>query len=189
MRRYLAEFLSDPRVVELPSLVWQPILRGIVLTTRPRRSARAYKKVWMEEGSPLAVFTARQAQALDGAFGGQVIVDHAMRYGRPPSPSGSTRSRRRAAARSCWAALPPICAATTATALDAAFAHRPPARSPALRTLPPYYQDPIYIVALKNRIQASLATSWISSRTRWLPASTPCPSAAAISATPITRTA
>ena len=83
VRRYLKEFLSDPRVVEIPQLVWQPILRGIVLNLRPRRSARAYRQVWTEEGSPRAAITARQAKKLAGAFGPDVIVDHAMRYGRP----------------------------------------------------------------------------------------------------------
>src|SRR3954453_2911572 len=83
VRLYLKEFLSDPRVVEIPQLVWQPILRGLILTTRPRKSAHAYRQVWTEEGSPLAVITARQAKALAGAFGADVIVDHAMRYGRP----------------------------------------------------------------------------------------------------------
>ena len=68
VRLYLKEFLSDPRVVEILQLVWQPILRGIVLNPRPRRSARAYRQVWTEEGSPLAAITARQA-ALAGAFG------------------------------------------------------------------------------------------------------------------------
>ena len=83
VRLYLKEFLSDPRVVEIPQLVWQPILRGVILTTRPKKSAHAYRQVWTDEGSPLAVITARQARALDGAFGPEVVVDHAMRYGRP----------------------------------------------------------------------------------------------------------
>src|SRR6187551_1524034 len=64
VKRYLGEFLSDPRVIEIPPLVWQPILRGIILNTRPKKSAHAYQQVWMEEGSPLAVYTARQARAL-----------------------------------------------------------------------------------------------------------------------------
>ena len=83
VRRYLAEFLSDPRVVELPKLLWQPILRGAVLTTRPKKSAHAYQQVWREDGSPLAAVTRAQAKALDGAFGPGVTVDYAMRYGRP----------------------------------------------------------------------------------------------------------
>ena len=85
VRLYLKEFLSDPRVVEIPQLVWQPILRGIILNTRPKKSAHAYRQVWTEEGSPLAAITARQARALAGAFGESVIVDHAMRYGKPDS--------------------------------------------------------------------------------------------------------
>ena len=77
VKRYLAEFLSDKRVVEIPALIWQPILRGIILNTRPRKSAHAYSQVWTEEGSPLAAITARQARALQGAWGEDVIVDHA----------------------------------------------------------------------------------------------------------------
>jgi len=158
VRRYLKQFLSDPRVVEIPQLVWQPILRGIILTTRPRKSARAYKQVWMEEGSPLAVFTARQAGALDGAFGPRVIVDHAMRYGRPAIAERIDALRAAGCERILLTPLyPQYCAATTATALDAAFAHLRRLRAlPALRTLPPYYQDPIYITALKKSVQAAL---------------------------------
>src|SRR5438067_13899149 len=83
VRLYLREFLSDPRVVEIPQLVWQPILRGVILRTRPKKSAHAYRQVWTEEGSPLAAITARQAKALAGRWGEGVIVDHAMRYGQP----------------------------------------------------------------------------------------------------------
>src|SRR5580765_2406856 len=86
LRRYLAEFLSDPRVVEIPRLAWWPILHGIVLRTRPRKSARKYAQVWTPEGSPLAVWTARQAVLLRGYLGergASVEVRWAMRYGRP----------------------------------------------------------------------------------------------------------
>jgi len=159
VRRYLGEFLSDRRVVEIPPLVWQPILRGVVLTTRPRKSARAYRMVWTEEGSPLAAITARQARALDGAFGREVIVDHAMRYGRPAIGEKIDALIARGCGRILLAPLyPQYCAATTATALDAAFAHLAGLRhQPALRTLPPYYDDPIYIAALKKSIEAALA--------------------------------
>src|ERR1700730_7559969 len=81
VRRYLAEFLSDPRVVELPRLVWLPILHGIVLRTRPARSAEKYRLVWTAEGSPLAVHTARQANLLALKTGSK--VEYAMRYGGP----------------------------------------------------------------------------------------------------------
>ena len=86
LRRYLREFLSDPRVVEIPRAVWWPILHGIILRTRPARSAAKYASVWMPEGSPLAVWTQRQAKALGAsmaAAGHNVIVRAAMRYGNP----------------------------------------------------------------------------------------------------------
>ena len=82
VRTYLAEFLSDPRVVELPRFVWLPILHGIVLRTRPQRSAQKYAAIWTPEGSPLAVHTARQAALLGAALPG-TQVGHAMRYGEP----------------------------------------------------------------------------------------------------------
>jgi len=82
VRNYLAEFLSDPRVVELPRIVWLPILHGIVLRTRPQRSAEKYAAIWTAEGSPLAVHTARQARLLKAALP-QMQVEYAMRYGEP----------------------------------------------------------------------------------------------------------
>ena len=83
VKRYLAEFLSDRRVVEIPPIAWQPILRGIILNTRPKKSAHAYSQVWTEEGSPLAVITRQQAEAMQQALGEGVMVDWAMRYGTP----------------------------------------------------------------------------------------------------------
>jgi len=159
VRRYLREFLSDPRVIEIPPLVWQPILHALVLTTRPRKSARAYQEIWTDEGSPLAVFTARQAAALHGAFGSDVIVDHAMRYGRPAIAKKIDALRAAACERILIAPLyPQYCAATTASALDAVFAHLGKLRDqPAIRTLPPYYDDPIYIMALRKSLEAALA--------------------------------
>src|SRR5882757_3512260 len=78
VKRYLAEFLSDRRVIEIPPLAWQPILRGIILNTRPKKSAHAYSQVWTDQGSPLAAFTRLQATALADAFGDDVMVDWAM---------------------------------------------------------------------------------------------------------------
>ena len=83
VRRYLKQFLSDTRVVEIPPIAWQLILRGIILNTRPQKSAKAYAKIWTERGSPLADITARQAEAMVGRFGEKVVVDWAMRYGNP----------------------------------------------------------------------------------------------------------
>jgi len=158
VRRYLKEFLSDPRVVEIPQLIWQPILRGLILTRRSRKSAAAYRQVWTEEGSPLAVITARQARALGEAIGADVLVDHAMRYGRPAIAEKIDALRGAGCERILIAPLyPQYCAATTATALDEAFRHLRGLRAlPAVRTLPPYYRDPIYIVALKKSLEAAL---------------------------------
>jgi ferrochelatase len=159
VKLYLREFLSDPRVIEIPQLVWQPILRGIILNTRPRKSAHAYKQVWTEEGSPLAAITARQARALQGAFGESVIVDHAMRYGRPAIRDRIEALKGEGCERILIAPLyPQYCAATTATANDEAFLHLRRMRwQPAVRTLPPYYEDPAYIDALRFRLEEGLA--------------------------------
>jgi len=160
VRLYLKEFLSDPRVIEIPSLVWQPILRGIILRTRPSKSARAYRQVWTEEGSPLAAITARQAKALAGAFGEGVIVDHAMRYGKPAIAERIDALKAAGCERLLIAPLyPQYCAATTATANDEAFAHLRRMRwQPAVRTLPPYHDDPAYIAALKAGVEQGLAS-------------------------------
>jgi len=159
VRLYLKEFLSDPRVVEIPQLVWQPILRGVILTTRPKKSAHAYSQVWTDEGSPLAAITARQAKALEGAFGDNVVVDHAMRYGKPAIRERIDWLKGQGCERILIAPLyPQYCAATTATANDEAFAHLRRMRwQPAVRTLPPYHDDPLYIDALKTRTEESLA--------------------------------
>jgi ferrochelatase len=159
VRLYLKEFLSDPRVVEIPQLVWQPILRGIILTTRPKKSAHAYRQVWTEEGSPLAAITARQAKALAGAWGERVIVDHAMRYGKPAISEKIDALKARGCERILLAPLyPQYCAATTATANDEAFRHLRHLRwQPAVRTLPPYHDDTAYIAALAQHLERGLA--------------------------------
>jgi ferrochelatase len=159
VRRYLAEFLSDPRVVEIPRLVWQPILRGAVLTTRPKKSAHAYAQVWREDGSPLAAITKAQARALDGAFGPDVTVDYAMRYGRPAIGDRVQALKDAGCDRILLAPLyPQYSAATTATANDKAFARLATMRwQPAVRTLPPYHDDPAYIAALKSSVEENLA--------------------------------
>ena len=123
VRRYLAEFLSDRRVVEIPALIWQPILRGIILNTRPKKSAHAYAQVWRADGSPLAAFTRLQAAALQGAFGVGVIVDWAMRYGNPSIADRLAAMKAAGCNRILLAPLyPQYCGATTATANDKAFA-------------------------------------------------------------------
>ncbi len=159
VRRYLAEFLSDPRVVEIPAAVWQPILHGIVLRTRPKKSAHAYRQIWTERGSPLAFHTADTAQALAGAFGGNVLVDWAMRYGNP----GIAARLRGLKGQGCEHILvaplyPQYCAATTATVFDAVAATLAEMRwQPALRMLPAYHDDPDYIATLAGCVRSQLA--------------------------------
>ena len=159
VKRYLGEFLSDRRVVEIPAIAWQPILRGIILNTRPKKSAHAYGLVWSDEGSPLAAITRRQAQALTDAFGEGVIVDYAMRYGNPAIADRLVALKDAGCERILIAPLyPQYCAATTATANDKAFAALAGMRwQPAIRTLPPYHDDPAYIAALKESIESQLA--------------------------------
>jgi len=159
VKLYLKEFLSDPRVVEIPQLVWQPILRGIILNSRPKKSAHAYSQVWTDEGSPLAAITARQARALKDAFGPGVIVDHAMRYGRPAISDKIDALKAAGCERILIAPLyPQYCAATTATANDEAFFHLRRMRwQPSVRTLPPYHDDPAYVGALAERLEEELA--------------------------------
>ena len=161
VRRYLKQFLSDRRVVEIPPLAWQPILRGIILNTRPRRSAHAYAKIWDHDAddSPLRVITRAQAEALQAAMPG-VMVDWAMRYGNPSIEARLTALRDAGCTRILVAPLyPQYCAATTATVMDTAFGVLKRWRwQPALRTLPPYHDDPAYIDALARSIETSLSS-------------------------------
>lgn len=159
VKRYLGEFLSDRRVVEIPSLLWQPILRGIILNTRPKKSAHAYSMVWTEDGSPLAAITKAQSTALQGAFGPDVMIDWAMRYGKPAIGERLQAMKDAGCDRILIAPLyPQYCAATTATANDKAFAELAKMRwQPALRTLPPYHDEPAYIEALAQSIEQGVA--------------------------------
>jgi ferrochelatase len=146
-------------VIELPRWAWKPILHGIVLRTRPAKSAEAYKQVWTNDGSPLASITRRQTQALQQRLGDHVIVEFAMRYGNP----GIAASVQRMAARGCDRILaaplyPQYSGATTASAQDSLFAALASLRrQPTLRVLPPYYDDPLYIAALKGSIERQLS--------------------------------
>jgi len=159
VKTYLREFLSDRRVVEIPPIAWQPILRGIILNTRPAKSARAYREVWTEQGSPLAVITRATSAALADAFGPAVIVDWAMRYGNPSIESRLVALKAAGCERILIAPLyPQYCAATTATANDEAFRVLAGMRwQPALRTLPPWHDDAAYIATLKDSIEIAVA--------------------------------
>ena len=158
VRRYLAEFLSDPRVIEIPRLAWLPILHGIILRTRPKKSAHAYKQVWTEAGSPLAAITRRQAEALQPLVERGIIVDFAMRYGNPGIRASIDNMIALGCDRILVAPLyPQYCAATTATAMDAVFTALANMRhQPTLRSLPPYYDDPLYIDALVESLERQL---------------------------------
>ncbi|MFL6722034.1 MAG: ferrochelatase [Sphingomonas sp.] len=157
VRRYLAEFLSDPRVIEIHPFAWKPILYGIILRTRPKKSAEAYNQVWTNEGSPLRAIAHRQAAALRDRLP-DVSVHYAMRYGNPGIAAALGNMVAEGCTRILAAPLyPQYCAATTATANDAVFAALAGMRwQPALRTLPPYYDDPLYIEALKIHIERQL---------------------------------
>ena len=158
VKRYLKEFLSDKRVVEIPSIIWQPILRGIILNTRPAKSAEAYSLVWTEDGSPLASYTRKQAEKLAGKMDG-VMVDWAMRYGNPSVKSRLDMMKAAGCDRILIAPLyPQYSGATTASVHDAVFDAIAAMRwQPAIRLLPAYHDDPAYIDALATSLERDIA--------------------------------
>jgi ferrochelatase len=158
VKRYLAEFLSDPRVVEIPPLVWQPILRGVILTTRPKKSAHAYGQIWTNQGSPLAVITQEQAAALQHRLGEAAVVRFAMRYGNPSIAGEFAALMEHGCDRILIAPLyPQYAAATNASAMDAVSNALNEMRwQPSLRVMPPYYDAAAYIDALAADLGAQL---------------------------------
>lgn len=158
VKRYLKQFLSDPRVIEIPPLAWQPILRGIILNTRPKKSAEAYSKVWTDRGSPLADITASQAEAIASELGEHAIVDYAMRYGSPSIEQRLNELMAKGCDRILIAPMyPQYCAATTATVFDEVARVLKEMRwQPALRFLPPYHDDVVYLDALASDLTRQL---------------------------------
>ncbi|GAB7540235.1 ferrochelatase [Burkholderia sp. 3C] len=157
VRRYLAQFLSDPRVVEIPAIAWQPILRGLILPFRSRASAKKYATVWTPEGSPLRVHTERQVEGLRPLFaanGYQVMVDYAMRYGTPDIGTVLGQLKHAGAERVLLMPLyPQYSSSTTATAFDAAFAALGRMRNQLeVRTVRHYADHPAYIHALAEQV-------------------------------------
>ncbi|ATW02574.1 ferrochelatase [Sphingorhabdus sp. YGSMI21] len=158
VKRYLKQFLSDKRVVEIPSIIWQPILRGIILNTRPAKSAEAYGLVWTEDGSPLASYTRKQSEKLAPKMDG-VMVDWAMRYGNPSIASRLDAMKAAGCDRILIAPLyPQYSGATTASVHDAVFDAIAAMRwQPAIRLLPAYHDDPAYIDALATSLERDIA--------------------------------
>jgi ferrochelatase len=165
MRRYLSEFLSDQRVVELPKIFWQPLLQLVILTTRPKKSGAAYRSIWNEKKneSPLRTITRAQRDKLavevEKLFGDDVLVEFSMRYGNPSTDSVLQGLKERGCERIVFFPLyPQYSGATTATANDQAFRSLMKMRwQPSIRTVPAYYDNPLYIKALANSVRASLA--------------------------------
>jgi ferrochelatase len=159
VRRYLAEFLSDARVVDYPRALWLPILHGVILNVRPARSAAAYAKIWTPEGSPLMVYTKSAAKMLAARLGDRAIVDWAMRYGERSIASRIAALHEAGATRILMIpAYPQYSQATTASVADAAFdALKKMKWQPALRIAPAYHDDARYIAALKSVAEAHLA--------------------------------
>lgn len=172
MRRYLQQFLTDKRVIEWPKALWYPILYGIVLNTRPKKSGRAYEAIWNREldESPLRTITRSQAVKLAGrmadnppaGFAGEgraIVVDWAMRYGQPSIASRLAALREAGCDRILvYPLYPQYAASTTATVNDEVFRALMKMRwQPALRTVPPYHDDPAYIDAIAASIETKLA--------------------------------
>ena len=158
VRRYLKEFLSDSRVVEIPRAIWWLILNGIILNVRPKKSAKKYAAIWTPDGSPLKVHTEKQAKMLRGFLGQaghQVIVDYAKRYGKPSIPETHSTLKADACTRILLLPLyPQYSSSATATAFDAVFAWAGQTRNqPEIRTVRSFADDPGYIEALAASVR------------------------------------
>lgn len=160
LKPYLKQFLSDPRVVEVPRAIWWFILNGVILNFRPKRSAEAYASVWTEEGSPLLAITKQQHSALahrcKQAYGDDVVIEYAMRYGNPSIESAIDKLIAQGARKLVVLPLyPQYCASTTASTFDALSADFTRRRwIPELRFITQYHDNPAYIDALANKVKA-----------------------------------
>jgi protoporphyrin/coproporphyrin ferrochelatase len=164
MRRYLKEFLSDHRVIEVPRLLWWPLLNLIILTVRPGRKGKDYATIWNNDKNegPLKTITRNQAEKLGAAFAkdDRIIVDWAMRYANPTTESRIQALRDAGCDRILLLPLyPHYAAATTATAADHAFRALMKMRwQPFVRVAPSYHDDPVYIEALAHSVREHLKT-------------------------------
>lgn len=164
LRPYLRQFLSDRRVVDYSPWLWQPILRGIILRIRPRRSARLYARIWLEDGSPLLVYSQRQVDALQACLGDAFRVILGMRYGNPSIPSAIAQLEAEGIDRIIVLPMfPQFSSTTTASIYDAVYRAIMGKSSerkrfmPAVRFIPPYYDHPAYIHALKTHLTQQIA--------------------------------
>ena len=159
LRRYLKQFLSDPRVIEIPRAFWLPVLHGFVLNARPKASAQRYAHIWSKDGSPLRAHTERQARLLRGYFGLEVrspfTVDFAMRYGEPSIPGALERLKSEGCERILMFPMyPQYAASTTASALDQVAAFMKRVRNvPEIRLVKHFHDHPAYIEALANLVR------------------------------------
>ena len=156
LRPYLKQFLSDRRVIEASPLIWQPILRGIILNTRPKKSAEAYAKIWRKESneSPLRYYTRVQAEKLQAEIGSDVKIDWAMRYGAPSIETRLADMKAAGCERIAIVALyPQYSASTSASVYDDVFRALLKLRwQPAIRTAAPWHDHPAYIDALAKSV-------------------------------------
>lgn len=168
LRPYLKQFLSDMRVIDYSPFVWQPILRGIILNTRPRRSARLYQRIWTDEGSPLLVYSRRQAEGLQARLGDAYRVIVGMRYGNPSIPDALAQLEAEGVDRILVAPMfPQFSCTTTASIYDEVYRaaagrrcplfHERKRFVPTLRFLEPYYDHPGYIGAMRDHLREQIS--------------------------------
>ena len=168
LRPYLREFLSDRRVIDYPPILWQPLLRGLILRLRPRKSARLYARIWTDEGSPLLVHSLAQVTALQEGLGAGYRVKLGMTYGNPSIQSAMDEFERAGIERIVVLPMfPQYSSTTTACIYDAAYRAAAGAmpnwntdlkrKMPALRFVAPYYDHTGYVAALKTHLQSEIA--------------------------------
>lgn len=164
LRRYLAQFLADPRVVEIPRALWLPILHGVILRVRPAKSAKKYAGIWTPEGSPLLAWSEKQAKLLQGYLGERghaAPVRHAMRYGNPSVASVLDALKAEGATRILLIPMyPQYSGTTTASAWDAVYAWAKTIRAlPEFRFVNRFHDDAGYIEALAQRVLSHWQTN------------------------------
>jgi len=168
VRTYLAQFLSDMRVIDYSPLIWQPILRGIILRVRPAKSAALYQRIWLDEGSPLLVYSEQQAEAIQARLGDNYVVKLGMRYGNPSIPSVMQAFEDEGIDKIIILPMfPQYSSTTTASIYDAvnqaasgntsSLTHDRKRYIPTLRFIAPYFAHPMYIDAMTQHLTQEIA--------------------------------